>query len=160
VEASEPLTDEQIGAAREAASAAGINVEIRRDQEGLAQLRSGATLVGVLLALGILSMTVGLVRGEAAADLRTLTATGATGRVRRRITGVTAGTLALLGALLGTTGAYAGLAAGYQNDPGALSQVPTVHLLLVVVGLPVLAAIGGWLLAGREPPALARRVME
>jgi putative ABC transport system permease protein len=160
VESSEPLTDEQIRAAREAASAAGINVEIRRDQEELAQLRSGATLVGVLLALGILSMTVGLVRGEAAADLRTLTAIGASGRLRRRITGVTAGTLALLGALLGTIGAYVGLAAGYQNDLGTLSQVPIVHLLLVVVGLPVLAAMAGWLLSGREPPVLARGAME
>ena len=160
VEASEPLTDEQIGAAREAASAAGINVEIRRDQTGLAQLRSGATLVGVLLALGILSMTVGLVRAEAAADLRTLTATGASQRVRRRITGVTAGTLALLGALLGTAGAYVGLAAGYQNDPGALGQVPIVHLLLVIVGLPVLATTAGWLLSGHEPPVLARGAME
>jgi putative ABC transport system permease protein len=160
VEAPEPLTDEQIGAAREAASAAGINVEIRRDQTGLAQLRSGATLVGVLLALGILSMTVGLVRAEAAADLRTLTATGASQRVRRRITGVTAGTLALLGALLGTAGAYVGLAAGYQNDPGALGQVPIVHLLLVIVGLPVLATTAGWLLSGREPPVLARGAME
>lgn len=160
VQTPEPLTDEQLAEARQAAATTGVTVEARREQEGLAQLRSGATSVGVLLTLGILSMTVGLVRGEAAGDVRTLTATGASGRMRRAITGVTAGTLALLGALLGTIGAYAGLAAGYQNDPGALASVPLVHLLVVLVGLPLLAALAGWLLAGREPPALVRNAID
>jgi hypothetical protein len=31
---------------------------------------------------------------------------------------------------------------------------------VIVVGLPVLAAVGGWLLAGREPPAIARQPLE
>jgi hypothetical protein len=28
---------------------------------------------------------------------------------------------------------------------------------MVLIGLPVLALIGGWLFAGREPPMIARR---
>jgi hypothetical protein len=30
----------------------------------------------------------------------------------------------------------------------------------VLVGLPLLAAIGGWLLAGREPPTITRQPLE
>ena len=45
---------------------------------------------GILLALGVLAATVGLIRGESANELRTLTATGATRSVRRGITAVTA----------------------------------------------------------------------
>ena len=65
-----------------------------------------ATGAGALLALGILAMTVGLIRSESAGDLRTLTATGATPRIRRTLTATTAGALALLAALLGVAGAY------------------------------------------------------
>jgi putative ABC transport system permease protein len=114
----------------------------------------------MLLALGILAMTVGLIRGEAAGDLRTLTAAGATGTTRRTLTAATAGALALLGALLGTAGAYLALIAGYHNDLDALSRVPVGHLAVTLVGLPLTAAAAGWLLAGREPPAIARRPLE
>jgi hypothetical protein len=33
-------------------------------------------------------------------------------------------------------------------------------LLLVLIGLPVLAAAGGWLFAGRQPPAIAHQPIE
>ena len=58
-----------------------------------------------MLALAILSLTVGLIRSESAGDLRTLTATGADSSIRRTLTATTARALALLGALLGVTGA-------------------------------------------------------
>lgn len=160
VEAKEPLTGQQLAEAREMAADEGMTVEVRRAQEGLGQMRAGATVVAVLLGLGTLAMTVGLIRSEATGDLRTLAATGASGRVRRTITGVTAGTLAFLGALLGTAGAYAGLAAGYDDDIAQLSQPPVPELVVIAVGLPLLAAAAGWLLAGREPPALARTPIE
>jgi len=60
-----------------------MTVETRDDQTELTAIRSGATAAGMLLALGILAMTVGLIRSEAAGDLRTLTATGATSTTRR-----------------------------------------------------------------------------
>ena len=105
-------------------------------------------------------MTVGLIRSATAGDLRTLTATGATSGIRRTLTAATAGALALLGALLGTTGAYLALIAGVAGDIGALSPIPVLHLLLIVAGIPLIAVIAGWLLAGREPPTLARQPLE
>jgi putative ABC transport system permease protein len=137
-----------------------MTVEARDHQTGLTAIRSGATAAGLLLALGILAMTVGLIRGEAAGDLRTLTATGATASTRRTLTAATGGALALLGALLGAAGAYLALLAGYHNNLDALARVPVTHLAVTVVGLPLTAAAVGWLLAGREPSTLARQPLE
>jgi putative ABC transport system permease protein len=134
-----------------------MTIETRDNQSELTAIRTGATAAGMLLALGILAMTVGLIRSEAAGDLRTLTATGATSTTRRTLTAATSGALALLGVLLGATGAYLALLAGYHDDLGTLSQVPLLHLTVTVVGLPLTAAAVGWLLAGREPPTLARQ---
>jgi putative ABC transport system permease protein len=160
VESRTPFTAAQRAAARDMAAAAGLTVEVRRDQRQLAVIRSGATAAGVLFALGVLAMTVGLIRGEAAGDLRTLTAVGATGATRRALTAATTGALALLGALIGTAGAYFGMAAGYLDEIDALSRVPVTHLAVTVVGLPIAAALAGWSLARREPPAFARKAME
>jgi hypothetical protein len=33
-------------------------------------------------------------------------------------------------------------------------------LLLILVGMPLVAVIGGWLLAGSEPNAIGRRPLE
>jgi putative ABC transport system permease protein len=160
VETSRPLTGEQLAAARDVAAGAGLTIESRDRQEGLATLRSGATAVGMLLALGVLAMTVGLIRGEAAADVRTLTATGATSGTRRMLTAATSGALALLGVVLGTAGAYVALMAAHVRDLGELSSIPAAHLAAIIVGTPAAAAGAGWLLAGREPSALARQPIE
>jgi putative ABC transport system permease protein len=160
VEARAPLTGAQVARARQVAADAGMTVEARDHQTQLTAIRSGATAAGLLLALGILAMTVGLIRGEAAGDLRTLTASGATGGTRRALTATTGGALALLGVLLGGAGAYLALLAGYHDDLGALGRVPVAHLAVTVVGLPLTAAAVGWLLAGREPSTLARQPLE
>ena len=76
------------------------------------------------------------------------------------MTASTAGALALLGAILGVGGAYVVLAAIYHDDLGYLSDVPILHLALALVGVPVAAAAAGWLVAGREPSAIARPVIE
>jgi putative ABC transport system permease protein len=157
IEGSGPLTDQQIQTARTAAAAAGLFVETRTEQGSQAPLRNWATAVGIVLALGVLGMTVGLIRSEAAGDLRTLAATGASSTTRRTITGATSGALALLGALLGTAGAYAALLVWYRSDLSPLGRVPVLDLVLILVGLPLVAAAGGWLLAGREPAAMARQ---
>jgi putative ABC transport system permease protein len=160
IETDAPLSEEQIATARQLAADAGLTIESRDHQEGLLALRSNATVVGLMLALGILAMTVGLIRNEAMGDLRTLTATGATSSIRRTLTAVTAGALALFGALLGTFGAYLAFIAGYATDISVLSHVPVLNLLLIIVGIPLIAVIAGWLLAGREPPAIARQPIE
>ena len=160
VESSNPLTSEQIATARELAAAAGLEIETQRERTSLATPIAIATAAGALLALAILAMTVGLIRSESAGDLRTLTATGASGRTRRTLTAATAGALALLGALLGVAGAYLTLMATYYDDLGYLGRVPAVSLVLIIVGVPLTAAVAGWLLAGREPPALARPAID
>jgi putative ABC transport system permease protein len=160
VESSRPLTSEQISAARDIAARAGLTIETQHERTSLATPRAVATAAGALLAFVILAMTVGLIRSESAGDLRTLTATGATGRTRRSLTAATAGALALLGALLGVAGAYLVLAATFYDDLGYLGEVPLLYLGLLIVGVPLAAAAAGWLLAGRQPPTIARPVIE
>jgi putative ABC transport system permease protein len=63
-------------------------------------------------------------------------------------------------ALLGVAGAYVVMLALYDHDLGYLSDVPVLYLALAVVGVPQAATAAGWLLAGREPPAIARTVIE
>jgi putative ABC transport system permease protein len=159
VESSRPLTSEQIADARELAADAGLTIEVQREATSIGGAMALTTAAGALLALAILAMTVGLIRCESAGDLRTLTATGATSRVRRTLTATTAGALAFLGALLGVAGAYVVLMATYYDDLGYLSDVPVLYLVLAVIGVPLAATAAGWL-AGREPPAIARTVIE
>jgi putative ABC transport system permease protein len=160
VESSRPLTSDEIAAARDLAADAGLAIETKRASTSFATPMAIATAAGALLALAILAMTVGLIRSESAGDLRTLTATGATGRVRRSLTAATAGALALLGALLGVAGAYLALAATYHDDLGYLSGIPVLSLACIGIGVPLLAGAAGWLLAGRELSAIARPVIE
>lgn len=160
LESSTPLTPKQIDVARAAAADAGLTIEARTSQDYLATVRTVATIVGALLALAIVGMTIGLIRSEAAGDLRTLTATGAAPRTRRTLTASTAGALALLGVLLGTGGAYIALLAGYHADLDRLTQPPIADLLALAIGLPLVAAVAGWLLAGREPRTFARQALD
>jgi putative ABC transport system permease protein len=160
VESSKPLTSEEIADSRDLAAAGGLTIETRRGDPSSTTLIAIATAAGALLALAILAMTVGLIRSESAGDLRTLTATGATSRIRRTLTAATAGGLALLGALLGVAGAYLMLAATYFDKLDYLGRIPVLYLVLMVLGIPAAAAAAGWLLAGREPPAIARPAIE
>ena len=160
VESSRPLTSEQVADARALAADNGLTIETRRESTSLASIKAIAIAAGALLALAILAMTVGLIRSESAGDLRTLTATGATSRIRRTLTAATAGTLALLGALLGVAGAYLALAATYSDDLGYLGRIPVLPLAVMVVGVPLTAAAAGWLLAGRQPSTITRPAIE
>jgi putative ABC transport system permease protein len=106
-------------------------------------------------------MTVGLIRSETAGDLRTLAATGASRTTRRTITAATAGALGLLGAVFGTlAAAVAGVAWARSSLSVTFGDVPTGDLLALLVGLPVVAAVGGWLLAGRQPALITRQPLE
>ena len=160
VDSSRPLTSDQIADARQVAADNGLTIEVQREGNSQAKLMAIATGAGALLALAILGMTVGLIRSESARDLRTLTATGADSRIRRTLTATTAGALALLGAVLGVAGAYVVMVALYHDDLGYLSDVPVLFLALAVIGVPLVATAAGWLLAGREPPAIARAVID
>jgi putative ABC transport system permease protein len=154
IETAKPLTGEELDAVRVIAAQYGFSVESRETKHTLANVRLGATAVGMLIALGILAMTIGLIRAESAGEMRTLTATGATSSTRRNINAATAGGLAGLGAILGISAAYLALAAGHISN---LTPLPARDLATIVVGTPLAAAVVGWLVAGREPAAFARR---
>lgn len=162
IQAAHPLTAAQIKNAQLSAAAAGMTVETKSSIPSISQIIDWATVFGVLLALGVLAMSVGLIRSETAADLRTLTAAGASGRTRRALTAATAGALGLIGAVLGVAAGYVAAVGYFRGDTlegglSALSAVPVINLLVLLIGMPLLAAIGGWLFAGREPPALGRQ---
>ncbi|MGH8972403.1 MAG: FtsX-like permease family protein [Acidimicrobiia bacterium] len=160
VESGQALTGPERDAARDLALEAGLNIETRQDQSSLQTLRTGATAAGMLMALGVLAMTVGLIRTEGAGDLRTLTATGATGTVRRNLTAATAGALALLGVVLGTAGAYLVMIGAYLGRLDELTNIPVAHLGAISLGVPVVAVVSGWLLSGRQPSVIARAAFE
>jgi putative ABC transport system permease protein len=155
-----PLTSAQITNARHLAAAGGITIETRTSGDhSLQKLREYATIIGLLVALGVLAMTVGLIRSETANDLRTLTATGASGGTRRALTAATAAALAALGGVLGTAGAYLALIAWHWHDVSYLDRPPYPELAVLVLGLPVAALIGGWLF-GRAPAEISRRPLD
>jgi putative ABC transport system permease protein len=161
VQAPAALTPVQINAARQAAVAIGTTIETKSGQLGLGQISDGATVGGILIALGVLAMTVGLIRSETARDLRTLTATGAGWRTRRALTGVTAGVIALLGAALGTVAAFlASLAWAHSSLTQTFGNVPWADIGLLVIGMPLVGAAAGWLLGGRTPSAVSRQPLE
>jgi putative ABC transport system permease protein len=159
-----PPTAAQITNARLTAGAAGMTIETKNSAPSSAEILNYATAFGIALALGILAMSIGLIRSETAGDLRTLTATGASSFTRRELTAATAFALALGGAVLGTVAAYVA-AIGYAwanplDGLSELSNVPTKQLLFILVGMPVVAAVIGWLMAGREPPVISRQPLE
>jgi putative ABC transport system permease protein len=159
------LTPAQITTAQQlAAGAAGMSVETRNSIPSLAEIIDAATIFGIVLALGILGMSVGLVRSEASRDLRTLTATGASGRTRRTITAATAGALGFTGAVVGTAGGYLAAIGFFRSNSldglSSLTSVPVTNLLVILVGMPLAAVVLGWLLAGRDPSGIARQPLE
>jgi putative ABC transport system permease protein len=157
IQTASPLASGQIHTAKLAATAANMTVETRSSVPTSATIIDWATVFGIALALAILAMSVGLIRSETASDLRTLAAAGASGRTRRNLTAATAGALGLTGAVLGTVGGYVATAGWFRTNSlngglGAIfTTVPVTNLLIILIGMPLVAAIGGWLLAGRQP---------
>jgi putative ABC transport system permease protein len=163
--APQALSATQIHGAQVVAAAAGLAVETKNDEPTSSDVINSATAFGFVLALCILAMSLGLIRSETAGDLRTLTATGASGFTRRALTAATAGGLAFLGAVLGTFAAYVGVIGWIRNNSlnggiSALANVPIDNLLVVLIGMPLVAAALGWLLAWRQPPAIGHQPTE
>ena len=165
IQAPAPLSASQITGARLSASAANLSVESKNSLPSSNEVIDWATFFGVVLALGVLAMSVGLIRSETASDDRILSATGASSRTRRALSATTAGALGLLGAVLGTLAAYIGVAGWIRTNTlngglGALSAVPAKNLVIILVGMPLVAALGGWIFAGRQPSSLSRQPIE
>ncbi len=164
IQTPDSLTAGQISAAQHAAAAAGLTVETRNSIPTSTEIINAATVFGILLALGILAMSVGLLRSETASDLRVLTATGAGRTARRAISAATAGALAIIGAVVGIVAGYMAAIGFFRTSQldtlSSLASIPVANLLLILVGMPLVAVIGGWLLAGREPSGIGRRPLE
>jgi putative ABC transport system permease protein len=166
IQTADPLSSAQIHNARLAAAAVNMTVETRSSIPTSATIVDWATVFGIVLALAILAMSVGLIRSETASDLRTLAATGASGRTRRNLTAATAGALGFTGAVLGIVGGYVGTAGWFRTNSlngglGAIfTTVPVTNLLIILIGMPLVAAIGGWVFAGRQPRDLGRQPLE
>jgi putative ABC transport system permease protein len=160
------LTSAQIHNAQVAAATANMSVEKRSSIPTSATIVNWATVFGIVLALAILAMSVGLIRSETASDLRTLAATGASGRTRRNITAATAGALGFTGAVLGTLGGYVATAGWFRTNSlnggvtAIFTTVPVTNLLIILIGMPLVAAIGGWIFAGRQPRDLGHQPLE
>jgi len=41
-----------------------------------------------------------------------------------------------------------------------MSRVPVLDLTITVVGVPVAAALAGWILAGHKPSSIARQALD
>jgi putative ABC transport system permease protein len=161
IQAPAPLTATQLNAARQFALAYKVTVETKAGGPSLGEITDGGTALGIVIALGVLAASVGLIRSETARDLRTLTAVGASGATRRMITAATAAAVGLLGAALGMAAAViAGLAFAHGSLSAMFGDLPLTDVLILLAGLPLIAAAGGWLFAGREPPAVARQPIE
>ncbi|HEY2214079.1 MAG TPA: FtsX-like permease family protein, partial [Acidimicrobiales bacterium] len=154
IQTAAPPTAAQISNARIAAASANLSLETKNSAPSSNEITTWATLFGIALALGILGMSVGLIRSETAGDLRTLAAAGASSSTRRWLTAVTAGGLGLLGGILGTLAAYVGVLgflANNQNNGGigSLGNVPIKDILVILIAMPLFAALIGWVLGGR-----------
>jgi putative ABC transport system permease protein len=161
IQAPKALTAAQVIHADQWAARNGLTVETTKSSPlaSLSSVSNDALGIGVLAVLAVLAMTVGLIRSEAASDLRVLAASGASEGTRRLLTGATAAALALLGAVLGTAAAYLGIIA-WNRGVHSLSAVPVAKLATLVAGLPLLALVVGSLLAGREPAAIAQQPLD
>ncbi len=161
IQAPAPLTAAQIRAARRVTLAYQAPLEIAAGGTDAGEITAVGTALGILIALGVLVASIGLIRSEAGRDLRTLTATGASPTTRRTITAATVAALGLLGSALGLAFAFVTCMVWAHADLAALfGNVPLTDLLILLAGLPLIAAAGGWLFAGREPPAISRQPIE
>jgi putative ABC transport system permease protein len=161
IQAPAPLTAGQIRAARHVVLPYQAPLELASGGADFGEIAGIGTAVGILVALGVLAASVGLIRSETARDLRTLTATGASPTTRRTITAATAAALGLLGAVLGMAFALVTSLVWAHGSLSALfGDVPLADVLILLLGLPLVAAAGGWLLGGRESEAIARQPLD
>jgi putative ABC transport system permease protein len=156
VESPHALSSATLAKVRSAAASAGLVVETRDEHGSLTDIRTGASVLGVLVALCILAMTIGLLRSEVAHEVRTLTAVGGTSFTRRALTASTAAALALVGVVLGGGAAYAALVAGYWPNTDELHPVPVSNLVAIGIGFPLLATAISWVVGGRAPAHVGR----
>jgi len=124
-------------------------------------------VLGAVLMLGGTLTATFLALSDARSDLATLSAVGASPRVRRRVAASYAGVTGLVGALLGVlVGFVPGIAVsfpltrGYSSDPAGTSShfldIPWLLIGSLVVVLPLLTALVVGLASRSRLPLVAR----
>jgi putative ABC transport system permease protein len=140
IQAPAPVTPTQIRAALHVALAYDAPLEIASGGTDFGEIADVGTALGIVIALGVLAASVGLIRSETARDLRTLTATGASTTTRRTLAAATAAALGLLGAVLGMAFALvASLVWAHASLSAMFGDVPLADVLISLDGLPLAA---------------------
>lgn len=148
-----------------------LAVDIERGfQRGDDMILAVVFAIAIFLLVAVTLISTALALAEQQSDLGTLAAVGATKGTRRRFAAAQAATVALLGGLLGTVvGLVAGVAVAYPNTSTGWDTVtgeqvslpPTIavpgwHLGLLVLGVPLVAALLA-ALAVRAAPTVTHR---
>lgn len=148
-----------------------LAVDIERGfQRGDDMILAVVFVIAIFLLVTVTLISTALALAEQQSDLGTLAAVGATKGTRRRFAAAQAATVALLGGLLGTVvGLVAGVAVAYPNTSRGWDTVtgeqvslpPTIavpgwHLGLLVLGVPLVAALLA-ALAVRAAPTVTHR---
>jgi putative ABC transport system permease protein len=66
--------------------------------------------------------------------------------------------------VIGIAGGYLAAIGFFRNNQldglHALTSIPVANLLWILAGMPLIAVVVSWLLAGRQPSAMARQPLE
>jgi hypothetical protein len=158
-----PPTDAELDAADAALGAIANSpgqhmVQIETGPQDLGSLIAWYVLLACLvIAIAAGATAIGLARVDGRPDDLTLASLGAAPRIRRSVAFVQALIVCGLGALLGTAlGLLPALAIGGATQSFPFSP-PSIQLALMAVGIPVLIAVGSWLLVGTRRGDLTRR---
>ncbi len=130
----------------------------------------GLTVFAGLVALGAAGIATGLAAADSQQDLATLAAVGASGGIRRRLSGFQCGVIAAMGSVLGLfCGAVPSIAlrlfdaqnqaqytAPGETAPEAVIAIPWGDLAAMVIGLPAVAVLLAALLT-RSRISMGRR---
>jgi putative ABC transport system permease protein len=154
-----PITAAQRSALRVAAGGR-LTVETRVARQSAQSIRRTTLAVGSLVGLAILAVIVSLVRSEAADEQYTLAAVGAPRRARRSISAATAALLAGAAGLLAVPTGYLALV-GLMSNPTAKQGfvLPLDVIAAVVLGFPLVAALGAWVVTRPAADHSQRRIV-
>ncbi|RZS89952.1 putative ABC transport system permease protein [Motilibacter rhizosphaerae] len=133
-------------------------LEVERGWHGtLGYLLVALVLAAGLVVLGASWVTTGLAQADSRADSATLAAVGADPGVRRRVSAAQALAVSGTGTLLGVLAGFVPALAFVGQDESLRTVVPWAPLLVLLLGVPVVAALTSGL-ATRGRLQLQRRV--
>jgi putative ABC transport system permease protein len=154
-----PPTQAELDAANAALESLETSIAIEEGPPNSARLLIlGALGLCAILFLGASAVAIGLARADGRQDDATLAAVGATRMLRRTISFWQAIIIVGIGAVAGTAfGLLMSYAFSIVDASGSVLFVPPwLEIGALVIGMPLLIAIGSWLVASR-PSTLARR---